>query len=920
MNLKSILLLAGVLFAGGLSGQAKFDITGTVKGDGENLISATVVLLSDKDSTMVSFGLTDAEGNFNIKNVASGDYLLQLTYLGFGQYSRQVQLQNADINLGEIALSAADTKLDEIEIKAEHTPMMLNRDTLEYNAAAFQVQPNEVVEDLLRKLPGVEVESDGSIKAQGEDVQEVLVDGKKFFGNDVKTATRNLPADAVNKVQVFDKKSDAAEFSGVDDGERQKTINLELKEDRKSGAFGNVSGGMGRYDDKYDRYRGSLSLNRFSSKTQLSLIGNFNNVNEQGFSTNDYVNFMSGMGWGGGRSAIPMFNGLSNGFVTTNAGGINLNYDLSPKTEISISYFLNDIENTINSKTVRENYADIENVFFTEEMTEQINSNQNHRINFDIEQEIDSTQDLRIRGSYSINTGNASSSSLTQISDAQKSLANSTDAGFVSDGKSKNLSMNATYRKNFGSIEKRTLTLTGQFNDALNESLGDLLSENLIYDEFGMAVISDLIVQDQINDNDQNDYRLELSFVEPLGNEKFLEIKYRRQNFNNDVLSEFYDIVSGDRILNTDISNAFIRDYYYDRYSTALYFNSDKSQLTLEAAVQSSHLTGDIIYQDEIIKTDVFRFLPRVSWRYDFQRGRNIRINYNTSINEPSLQQLQPNPNNSNPFNIYIGNPELVPEYNHRLRLSYFNYDQFTFRSFYAFANVNYTRNNITNVTSFDENFIQTTMPVNVDYNLNLSTTQEYATPVNLFKTRISLRNRFGYTKSLIFINGRESSLERFNGNVRLSLENRNKKIFDWSLGGSYSYNINQYSDARTTNLGFSSQNAFADFRYNLKQSMSFELGANVNFYSEEQFGEAQTIPIVRASISKFLLKDQRGELKLSVFDLMNQNLGISRTENQNYIENSEIVSLARYFMLSFTYSFKPGGGGASTTTKVMRH
>jgi len=915
MNLKSILLLAGVLFAAGLAGQAKYDIIGTVTGDGENLISATVVLLSEKDSTMVSFGLTDTEGNFNIADIEAGGYLLQVTYLGFGQYSKQIQLQNADIDLGTISLSAADTKLDEIEIKAEHTPMMLNRDTLEYNAAAFQVQPNEMVEDLLRKLPGVEVESDGSIKAQGEDVQEVLVDGKKFFGNDVKTATRNLPADAVEKVQVFDKKSDAAEFSGVDDGERQKTINLELKEDRKSGAFGNVSGGYGTDE----RYRGSLSLNRFSTKTQLSMIGNFNNVNEQGFSTNDYVNFMSGMGWGRGRSAIPRFNGLSNGFVTTNAGGINFNYDLSPKTEISISYFLNDIENTIGSTTVRENYADIENVFFTEESTEQANTNQNHRINFDIEQEIDSTQDLRIRGSYSINTGNARSTSLTQISDNQKSLANSTDAEFISDGESKNLNLNATYRKNFGSILKRTLTITGQYNDAVNESIGDLLSENLIFDEFGMAALSDLIVQDQINDNDQNDYRLELSYVEPLGNEKFLEFKYRRQNYNNDVLSEFYDIVNEAQVLNTDISNAFIRDYYYDRYSTALYFNSDKSQLTLEAALQSSHLRGDVIYQDEIIETDVFRFLPRVSWRYDFQRGRNLRVNYNTSINEPSLQQLQPNPDNSNPFNIYIGNPELIPEYNHSLRLSYFNYDQFTFRSFYAFATVNYTRNDITNVTSFDENFIQTTTPVNVDYNLNLSTTQEYASPVNFLKTRISLRNRFGYTRSIIFINARESSLERINGNVRLSLENKNKKVFDWRLGGSYSYNINQYSDARTTNLGFSSQNVFADFRYNLKQSLSFEMGANINFYSEEQFGEAQTIPIVRASISKFVLKDQRGELKLSVFDLLNQNLGISRTENQNYIENSEIVSLARYFMLSFTYSFKPGGGGASTTGRGRR-
>lgn len=900
-----IILLFLVLGSQAAQAQNKSDLKGIVGNGEESLPGASVVILSVKDSSLVNFSLSDNDGFFLIKSIDPGEYLLQLTYLGYRQYSDTIRMSGVDIDMGEIILETADTRLDAIEIKGEHIPMALNKDTLEYNADAFKTQPNEVVEDLLRRLPGIEVESDGNIKAQGEDVQEVLVDGKKFFGDDPKLATRNLPADAVEKVQVFDKKSDEAEFSGVDDGVRQKTINLDLKDDRKSGVFGSATAGIGNDS----RYKASMSLNRFNAKTQLSVIGNVNNVNEQGFSVGDYVNFMSGMGWGRGRSSVPVFNGLSNGFVETRAGGINLNYDLSKKTELSVSYFINDIQNEISSTSVRENYGLDSGNFFTDEATDQLNVNTNHRVNFEIEQEIDSSQDLRIRGSYGLNLGNSMSGTSTQISESRnEGLQNETDAMFDSEGDNSNFSINGTYRKKFGRIEKRTLTLSGSYNNAINETLAELLSENSIYDDNNMLEMFQLLDQRQNSENRQKDYYGRVSFVEPVGNRSFLELEYERRNYNNDVLSEFFDIQNGEEILNFDLSNAYIRDYYYDRYAASIHFNSDKSQLTLEAAVQSSHLRGDIEFQDVTIENDVFRFLPRLSWRYDLANKSNIRVYYNTSINEPSLEQLQPNPDNSNPLNIYIGNPELVPEYRHNLRFNYFSYDQFSFRSFYAFINASYTSNNITNVVQFNEDFVQTTTPVNVDYALSISSSQEYGSPTGFLNLRMNLRNRVGYTRSITFINARESNIERINGNVRLQLENRNKKIWDWNVGGSYSYNINRYEDERTANLSFSSQNVFGDLTYVHKNSFALSTGCDINFYSEENFGEQQVIPIVKASVSKYFLKDQRGELKLSVFDMFNQNLGISRVENQNYIENSEIISLSRYFMMSFTYAFKPMG------------
>ena len=301
------------------------DLSGTVKAeDNETLVSATVVVLSQADSTLVSFGLTDGEGRYKIQDLNYGEYILQVTYLGYDQYSQPIYIDDSTAPQQEpILLQTASNQIEQIEIEGEHVPIQVKKDTLEYNAAAFQTQPNEVVEDLLKKLPGVEVDDDGTITAQGEEVQKVTVDGKKFFGDDPTIATRNLPADAINKVQIFDEKSDAAEFSGVDDGEREKTINLELKEDRRQGQFGTIEAGYGTDN----RYKGRLSLNRFSTKTQISVIGNFNNINEQGFSSRDFVSFMQGVGFRGRGNGLNVNNGLSNGFVTTNAGGLYINHE-----------------------------------------------------------------------------------------------------------------------------------------------------------------------------------------------------------------------------------------------------------------------------------------------------------------------------------------------------------------------------------------------------------------------------------------------------------------------------------------------------------------------------------------------------------------------------------------------------------------
>lgn len=349
-----------LLFSTTLLAQNRFDLQAQVVDTlGQPLNSATVMLLHQKDSVMANFGLTDSEGLFSIKKIEAGQYILQITYIGYENYSKNIELNptTGNLDLGQIILKPAIANLNEVTVTEQHIPLRMNDDTLEYNANAFQTRPGAVVEDLLKKLPGVEVDRQGNIRAQGEQVQQVMVDGEEFFGNDPKIATKNLPADAVDKVQVFDRKSDFAEFSGIDDGNEQKTINLQLKDDKKKGYFGNITAGYGTED----RYAGKFNVNRFGKKMQTSVIGMANNINEQGFSFNDYINFMGGIGnliAGGGGAVrlnssdigIPL--GMNqNGITTTWAGGANLSYKLSKKTKLNGSYFYNNMSN-VNKRTV----------------------------------------------------------------------------------------------------------------------------------------------------------------------------------------------------------------------------------------------------------------------------------------------------------------------------------------------------------------------------------------------------------------------------------------------------------------------------------------------------------------------------------------------------------------------------------------
>jgi hypothetical protein len=348
--------------------QTKYTLTGKLTDDaGEPLAAGSVMLLQASDSILQSFAITAADGQFSFADVPPGEYVFKANYLKHRNLAKSITVggEATEINLGQLKMTPESSKIDDVEITDERIPIRFKGDTIEYDAKAFTVQPNAPVEELFKRLPGMEVDRDGNIKAQGEEVTRILVDGKEFFGDDPKVASRNLPAESVDKVQVFDKMSDVSEFTGIDDGTRTRTINLTLKEDYKTGYFGNVAAGYGTKE----RFEAKANLNRFGDKSQLSFLGQANNTNQQGFTMKDYMGFVGGMGnlmnssdptqsMSAGDLGLNLSSNPNSGFFTTGAGGLNGNWTPNTKTQITASYFYNYLRKDISRDLFKETILD----------------------------------------------------------------------------------------------------------------------------------------------------------------------------------------------------------------------------------------------------------------------------------------------------------------------------------------------------------------------------------------------------------------------------------------------------------------------------------------------------------------------------------------------------------------------------------
>lgn len=927
--MKVFLLIVFVLTT--LSGLAqKFTVTGQVIDTlSAPMPSSTVMILSAKDSTLMNFGVTDAKGVFIIKNVSSGAYFLKITFVGFAPYTKQFSTSSSSsvVELGTIKLEPLTRELAEVIIQGEKPPVTVKKDTIEFNAGSFKTKSNANVEDLLKKLPGVEVETDGTVRAQGEQVQRVTIDGREFFGRDPKLATRNLPADAVDKVQVFDKKSDQALFTGIDDGQKEKTINLELKEEKRNGAFGTLMGGVGTED----RFQAKASINKFGKGKQLSFLGMGNNINEQGFSIDDYMNFSGSSqqmmsGGGGGRvqisfnsdnqSGVPMnFGGRQSGIMTNYAGGVNFNRDIGKDTQLSSSYFYNRLDQNITKSLNRINYLPNGSYNFTQD-SKQLSNNDNHRGNLIIDHKIDSANSLKFTATASYSEAEQNLQSHSETMTVDNTLQNESDRKTYSAQNSLNVNSSLLWRHRFakkGRSFSSTLTLGVTQVDAE----GTLESLNQYYSN---TPGEQQIFQTNSQWTNNLSYGATLSYTEPLGGRKYLEANYYFRANNNDVDRDVYDDNGGTPVYNNQLSNEYTSNYIYNRPGLNFRMNRQKYNFVAGVSYQSTNLKGDLISRNASIDRTFENVLPVFRFNYDFSNFKHLRLEYETSMQEPTIQQLQPVVDNSDPLNLYVGNPALKPAYSHSGSLNFTTFDPAKFINLFAFLRGTYTTNSIIYSQTVNEDLVRLTTPVNVKDNLNLSANVNFGFPVKKINSRFNVGPTASASHAINILNLQESAVHQqtVGGSARYNFTY--EEIFTLDLSANLSHQQTEYEFDTQQDQVFFNQTYTAEANLNFLKNYSFNSGFDYLIYNSQTTDFEQVIPLWNISVSRFVMKNKAGEIRIAVNNLLDKSLSVSQSATANYLQQETTNNLGRYFMVSFIYALnkqlnpmggmrRPGGG-----------
>jgi len=891
-----------------------YPLSGTVYGDdGSAMVYSSVVLLNPSDSTMQAFGITNKSGEYNIKNIKSGDYLLQVAFLGFETHYQNISIPVQNNSLGTIVLKTKPENIDEVQVTGEYVPLAIKNDTVEYNAKAFKVKPDAVTEDLLKKLPGIEVDRAGNIKAMGEDVNKLFVDGKEFFGNDPKVATKNVPANALDKVQVYDRKSEETMFTGIDDGSREKAINLELKEDKKDALFGDVMAGGGTNE----RWQGSAKAYRFTDKIQLAALGMGNNVNQYGFSFSDYMNFQGGIGkmiHGGGSAKITIrsdgsfpinFGETISGLNTSGAGGANFSFSKHKHDRTFISYLGSGSEKNLEETTKSWNYQQEKDYFQNQELNE-IDNNQSHGFNFGMRKRIDSTQNVLLDGNFSLGKGKNNRSAFTESSSNEvliNTLRNQTSN--VNDRLSGRVKGSYTKILNKG---KSNFSIGGNF------SISTSLTENTINTEtnfFDQGTISNRNVF-QDNENETLRFSFNATFTKSFGKGLYMTPKLETGQSDETLFRSEGDLAGGE-FRDYEISeNDFQKRYSWFRPEINLKKSNNKRTISVTLQAESAKLENTLNENTETDK-NYFYLVPSVWFQYEFQTGRRIMFSYNTSVNIPNITQLLPVVNNINPLSVYYGNPDLKPEYAHRFNSHYILFDQFSFTSLMANVSASYIKNKINWDRTVDERLAMTNTLQNFDFDYNVSGNIDFSTPIRRLGLKVHLNLDESWNKGLNLINGIENEYSNLSHRASFSIDNRKKEKWDVNTGVAVTITDSKYSVQKELNNTYFNMSWFAEARFTPNDSWNFEVNTDITNYTDKSFDEELNIPLLGAEISHFFLTNKRGTLTLKGFDLLNQNKLVNRFGELNYLREIRSNSIGRFVMLSFTYRLNkfgksPGG------------
>ena len=947
--MKKFYILFLVLLAAGTSIHAQ-RVSGTVRGiiqdsvSGSPLGDATVSVMALKDSSLLSFTVTSSTGRFEIKNIAAGDYQLLVSFTGLQTLKKKFSIteQAPVVDLGALDMLRSNKTLEEVVI-TDDAPIKVKGDTLAFNANAFKTKPNATVEDLLKKLPGVQVERDGTVKAQGENVQRVYVDGKEFFSNDPKLATKNLSADMIDQVEVFDDMSEQSKFNRIDDGSRSKAINLKLKKDKKKGTFGKAYAGYGTQE----RYDAGVTANFFKGATQTSVIAKANNTNNIGFTVSDMLGMMGGGGMGGfgggsggammgggGRggggggmqmiAAGPAGGGNLGGFnLASGNNGITSSYQLgvnyrdtwSKKMDANGSYFFNrSATENLGNRFRQEFYGD--SAINSSRRALSDNNTNNHRFNYNLVWKIDSVNSII----YSPNINLQYSDSYRDDTLASFAVKNGSsykvnDSRTINDntGNGINWTNNLIWRHRFG---KAGRTLSVNFNNTLgrNEREGITRASIQAYNTNGVKVRDSVLNQSFTQDNNTDNYGVSVSYTEPLSRNKMLEFNYAYNNNQSEsdrITKDFNSATGKYDKLNERLTNHFENENESNRVGANFRYTEKKYNFQVGMQFQNTTLTSNNIGKS-VLKQNFTNLFPNASFNYQFARSKNLRINYRGRTNQPSINQLQEIEDVSNYPNIYRGNAALKQEFSNNVSLSYSFFDMIRFRNLFAFVNFSNTSNKIVNSIQQLGFGTQLTRPVNVDGVYAASGNFNLGFPIKRMKGgNFNTNTRINFNRDVNLVNNAKNFISNLTMGEDLRLSYNYKEKLDMGVTAGITYTSARYSIQKQNNQSYYTHLYSADVTYTLPKGFIISTDLDYTAYSGRTDGFNQRYLMWNAGFAKQVFKNKRGEIKLAVFDLLKQNQSISRNVTENYIEDVQNSVLQRFGMLSFTYNINRMGGRA---------
>ncbi|NRB46301.1 MAG: outer membrane beta-barrel protein [Saprospiraceae bacterium] len=843
--------------------------------DKQALNYATVALLNPGDSLLKYFGVTNAKGEYQIKSIRAGSYLIQFSYVGMQTVYEQLDIPlPSGEDLGDRQLSLST--LEEVVVEAELIPIKFKNDTLEFDVRAFKTRPGAAAEEVLKQLPGVEVDNSGNIKAEGEEVVKVLVDGKEFFDEDPKVATKNLPAKALSKVQVIDRKTEEALFSGIDDGIREKTINLKLKEDHKKGYFGELAAGAGTEET----YRLEAKIYRFTPKTQHALLGSYNNINEFGFTNKDNQQF-----------------GLNNkGINEALAGGLNLSYNPSSQNRYFLSYLGNRRIKDLVEEVYTENFLSDITFEQNQDITE-TDTDRPHKLNFGMRHSFNKQQRLVFDGGANIRTSDIFTQTLTSTQSQEKAV-NALDNTTQDVSDNLYLWSRATYIAKFN--EDRTQFKT-EFQSTLQENANHLDWINTT--RFFNPQSEEVLQQIQRNDEDRLFLALEPTLLQKLNPSWSMGIG-ARIGVENSGLDRGEGFINDRSELEEIEIPEFNTQQRFFWPSLTLNRVGKKAQFNLQLMAVVNNF-NKLLNQSSFQQQTYFFWTPTISYRNEYRSGRRININYASTVNMPTVIQLIPVRNVVNPLNVIQGNPNLAPEQRHRLSTSWTLFDQFSFTSVSFRLGGDYTKDKIRWAQSINDELVKISQPINVDNDVNLNTYLDFSTPIRSLGLDLNITSNENWNRSIVFINQKENINTNFTHSLDVAIENRRNDIFAIRLSAAISLTETKFSIAQDQNNIYLNTSYTGNLRYTPTQKWNFEARANIVNYNARSFDEAVSVPLISANISYFFLQAEKGSLTLSGFDLLNQYTGLQRIGDTNFLMQRQWNTLTQYFLLTFNFRFR---------------